>query len=272
MRRSLVVGLVALVLPFVAHAQSAQQALVDRATLAVQDLMSPPDGTQATNMLRRARAVMVCPEVFKAGFLFGGEGGDCVLTARDANGSWSDPAFYKMWTGSIGFQLGIQDSELILCILTEKGLAAIMDHQFKIGATADVAFATLGGGVGGATTAALRADIVAFSKDRGLWAGVAFNGSSLSTDTASNQSYYGNAFAARQIVMQMQANNPGADPLRMMLSRYGGGQQATPYAQAAPVQAAPTQAAPPPPAAPGPIPLQPRAPVQQQSLPPPTQH
>src|ERR1700712_2561987 len=114
-----------------ARAQSEQQQLVDRATLAAQDMLNDHDGHDAQGVLRKARAVLFCPRVFRAGFLFGGQGGGCVLVARDGGGSWSSPAFYGMGAGSFGFQAGIQDSEVMMMIMTDRGLRAVMDDQFK---------------------------------------------------------------------------------------------------------------------------------------------
>lgn len=270
--------------PLAAHAQSEQQELVDRSTLAAQDMLNDQDGRDAQNLLRRSRAVMICPRVFRAGFIIGGSGGGCVLLARDGGGSWSAPAFYSMTSGSFGFQAGIQDAEVMMLILTEKGLAAVMDSQFKIGASADIAFVTVGGGVEGATTAAVGADIVSFARTRGLFGGITLSGTILSSRTAWNQAYYGQPLAGRQIVVQMAADNPAATPLRAVLTRYGspgfvGGPVAAPqtsfaappnqYAAQAPYQGqyAPQGAYPPPGG--GPVQLAPRASVQQQSLPPP---
>jgi len=271
MRRLLLAAILAM-LPLMARAQTEQQQLVDRATLAVQEMLGVPNSNDRLSTMRQARAVMICPRVFRAGFFFGGAGGDCVLSARDGAGSWSDPAFFRMGSVSFGLQAGIQDAELIMMIMTERGLAAIMDNEFKIGAGAGLAFATVGAGVEGSTTAALRADVVSFAESRGLFAGITLDGALLSSTTSWNRAYYGQDFAARQIVMQMAANNPGADPLRATLTRFGGAPmaQAVPYAQQAPY----AQAYPPASYAPpgGPTPLGPpatRAPVEQRSLPPP---
>src|SRR3712207_7707063 len=89
----------------------APQALVDRATLAVQEMFLEGGDRirDATALLRRARATVICPRLFRAGFIFGGEGGDCLLMARDGAGSWSAPAFYTLGGGSVGFQVGVQD-------------------------------------------------------------------------------------------------------------------------------------------------------------------
>ncbi len=207
--------------PLAAHAQAVQQSLVDRSTLAAQDMLNDKDGTDAQRMLRKARAVMICPQVFRAGFLFGGQGGDCVLSARDGGGSWSSPAFYGLGSGSFGFQAGMQDSEVMMMILTEKGLRAVMDDQFKIGADAGAVVVQWGGGIEGATTGAIGADIVGFTRSRGLYAGISLSGSVMTTKSAWNQAYYGKEEAAQQIVISMDANNPGASPLREVLGKYG---------------------------------------------------
>jgi len=263
--------------------------VVDRATLAVQDVVGDPPNNDVLSLLRRARAVMVCPQLFKAGFFLGGEGGNCVLLARDGAGSWSAPAFYSMGSASFGLQIGVQDAELVLAVLTEHGLSAMLDSQFKLGGDASLAIASFGAGLQGATSAALGADIVAFERTRGLFAGISLQGSVLSAQTGWNNAYYGQPLASRQIVIQMQANNPGADPLRAVLTRFGGqpvaaapAEIAAPPPRGAPVSMPPRQAPAPSYAAPGyptpppysppprgaPAALAPGA-IQSQSLPPP---
>jgi lipid-binding SYLF domain-containing protein len=200
------------------------QTLVDRSALAVQEILGEGDAaarSDAQDMLRRARAVMVCPQVLRAGFILGGQGGGCVLLGRDAAGSWSSPAFYGLASGSLGLQLGLQDMAIIMMVLTDKGLSALMDSQFKLGADASVAIATVGAGVSGATTSAAGADILAFARTRGLYAGISLEGSLLSTRSESNLAYYGKESSPRQIVVAMQVHNPGADPLRAVLRRFG---------------------------------------------------
>ena len=222
MRRFLLAAIVAVsLLPGCGHAAGEAQTLVDRATLAVQEMMTQTVSHDPLVMLQRSRAVMICPRIFKAGFFFGGSGGACVLLARAGNGTWSYPAFYTIGSGSFGFQFGIEDSQLVMMIMTQRGLNAVMDSQFKLGADASVAVATVGGTVGGATTTAVGADIVAFAETRGLFGGVSLEGSIMALDSGRIAGYYGQPYAARQIVIQMQASNPGADPLREVLTRYG---------------------------------------------------
>lgn len=264
--------------PGAARAQLREQQLVDRATLAAQDMLNPRDGTQAQAVLRQARAVLICPQVFEVGFLIAGQGGDCVLVARDGSGSWSYPAFYGIASGSVGFQVGLQDAEIMLIIMNNKALNAMMDSQFKIGADASATFVNLGGGVEGAITAAVNADIVGFTRARGLFAGISLGGSLLNTRTEWNQAYYGRPLSARQIVVGMEVSNPAADSLREVLTRFGARQTAAappPQAYGAPPPAygAPPYGAPPPGAPPYGAPPayapQPLPPVQQTPLPPP---
>ncbi len=268
MLRYLLTALLTMV-PALAWAQSEQQTLVDRATLSAQEMLSAPDSSDRAWAMRKARAVMICPRVFRASFFIGGAGGDCVLVARDGNGSWSSPAFFQLSTASIGLQVGLQDSEILMTILTEKGLNAVMDSRFKIGGDASVAFAQMGAGVEGATTAALRADILAFSQSSGLFAGISLNGSLLAAKSEWDRSYYGQDIGAREIVVDMKVNNPGADPLRAVLAKYGAATSAPPAVATLPNPPAPPAgaAAPANPQANGAP--QSLAPVQSQDLAPP---
>lgn len=222
MTRLLIAAMMLLLLPFSAHAQTEQQTLVDRATLSVQDLLGDKDANDARSLLRRSKGAMVCPRIFKAGFFVGGQGGGCVMVGRTQNG-WTAPAFYGLASGSFGLQIGIQDAQILFIVLTEKGLQALLDSQFKFGGDASIAVATIGAGIQGSTTAALNADIVAFAQARGLFAGISIDGSLISTRSDWNQAYYGRPMAAQQLVISNEGSNPGADPLREMLARYSGG-------------------------------------------------
>ncbi|MBP0444226.1 lipid-binding SYLF domain-containing protein [Roseomonas sp. SSH11] len=223
--------------PRTALAQT-EQTLVDRAALTVGEMLGSGDPNvlrDATQMLAQSRAVIICPRIFRAGFLFGGQGGDCVLMARDGAGSWSSPAFYTIGSASFGLQIGVQDMQVMMMVLTDKGLGAVMDSQIKIGADAAIALATIGGGIAGATTAAVGADIVSYARTRGLYAGISLEGSLLSSRSDFNTGYYGRPLGTRQIVIDMQAHNPAADPLRAALMRFsapGGGMAPSPMAAA----------------------------------------
>jgi len=224
------------------------QELVDRATLAASGILSDDqEGKPVRNLLPDARAVIICPRVFRVGIILGGgEGGGCVLLARGAQGTWSAPAFYTMAAGSFGPQLGVQDAEVMFLILTKGGLRAVMDNQVRLGAGFSLAVVNLGGGLEGDTTTALNADIVAFARTRGLFAGISLQGSIMNASSEADEAYYGQPVGTVDIVMAMRANNPAADPLRAVLMRYG-----TPAPAPAPLP--PAQAYAPPPSSQPPV-------------------
>ncbi len=254
--------------------QAKQQQLVDQATLTAEAVMDPQTGKPAQRELRLAKAVVICPSVFKMGFLFAGSGGGCVLLARDVNGSWSAPAFYSIGSGSVGFQAGVQDEQLVLFIMSQRGLNAVLNTHFRLGGTAQASFATFGGGIGGSTSTALDADIVALELNKGLFAGISLEGSFLNSDAQGDSAYYGQPVGPEDLVVAMRVNNPGDDPLRAILTRFG-----SPVGVAdlnTPGPATPGYGAPatppgyrPPPASDQPLQLAPNAPVQQRNLPPP---
>jgi lipid-binding SYLF domain-containing protein len=198
------------------------QHLIDSATLALEDIMGGSSGPQAQNYLRNAKAVVICPNIFRGGLIFGGEGGGCVMSARAAAGGWSYPALYNLGSGSFGLQIGVQNSEVMMLIMTSEGLNALLNSQFKFGGDAGVSVATFGTGVNGSMTTALNADIISFSKSQGLYGGVSLSGSVLANDAGAELGYYGAQLDARQIIVDGQGSNPGANPLRTLLGRYGG--------------------------------------------------
>lgn len=236
-------GLALVIAPHKVRAQEEAQSLVDRSTLALQEILDLGDlSADARSLLGRARAAMICPRVFRAGFIFGGAGGDCVMVARDGGGSWSSPAFFTMGGGSIGFQIGVQDAQVLMLIMNDKALDAMLDSQFKFGADAGVALGTLGRGISGATTAAIGADIVTIARARGLFAGISLDGNLLSARSEWMRSYFGRDVSARQVVVGMEAHNPASDPLRAALMRLSQAPAATPSAAPAPQGSAPPQA------------------------------
>lgn len=195
-----------------------QQLTIDRATLAVQDLFSgTTPQSRSQQLLSQAKAVMVCPSVLNMSFGIGGSGGRCVLLTRDARGSWSDPAFYRLSTGSLGIQVGIQSSEMMFFVMSQHGIQALLDSQFKFDASASASFATIGTGAEASTAGARNTDIYAAQKNQGLYAGAALGGSKLTVDSGANRAYYNQTVGPEDIVITMRVNNTAADPLRRAL-------------------------------------------------------
>lgn len=221
---SLAVGVAALLLgaPLqAAYAADNAQILVDKAALTVQDLfVGATATTPVVTNLAKARAVMVCPSIFRMSIVFGGAGGGCVLLARDARGSWSDPAFYTLGTASFGVQLGMQSSAVMFFVMTDRGLQALLDSQFQFGANAGVSFATLSSNAERGNAGARNTDILVAQKSQGLFAGASVAGTKLTVNSDVNRKYYSQTVGPEDILVTMRVNNPGADPLRSVLMRY----------------------------------------------------
>jgi lipid-binding SYLF domain-containing protein len=205
--------------PSLARAQTDQQAVIERARQTIEDLKRDKSFGNARQLLHRARGVMIVPRLFKGGFIVGGEGGGGVLLARTANG-WSDPAFYALGSASFGLQAGLEQSEVVLLVMTQKGLDALMRDQFKIGAQAGIAVVTLGSGVEGAANLG-GADIVVWSSSSGAYAGIALNGSIIRPQTDDNRAYYGRPLSTHQVLYGQTAAPPDAVTLRRELATVG---------------------------------------------------
>ena len=182
-----------------AHAASDQQNLIDRARITIDDVHRDKAFGTAPEMLRKARAVLIIPRLYKGGFFVGGEGGDGVLLARTAHG-WSQPAFYAMGSASFGLQIGLEQSEVVLFIMSQKALDAVMRNEFKFGANAGLAVVTLGSSVGAATTSAIGADIVVWASSSGAYAGITLDGSIIRPSPDADRDYYGRSVTTRDIL------------------------------------------------------------------------
>ncbi len=207
----------ALMAPVSANA-SDQQNLVDEARITLDHLRTDKSFGNAPELLRTARAVLIVPNLVKAGFFLGGEGGDGVMLARSGHGTWTDPAFYTLASASFGLQIGIQAAEVVMIINTDRALNALEADQFKFGAQAGIAVVTLGAGAQAASSTALQsADIIVWSSASGAYAGVTLEGSLVKPRDSYNESYYGRPIAVREILNMNAGRNPGADNLRAML-------------------------------------------------------
>jgi lipid-binding SYLF domain-containing protein len=225
MRRILMAAVAALALAFPQLARASdEQQVVDDATNVVEHLATGSGiAANARDLLHRARGVMIIPSLVKGGFIFGAQGGTGVLLSRDPkSGTWSYPAFYGMGAGSFGLQIGIEVSKIMLIIMNDKALNAVMAAEFKIGAEAGIAVATLGGGAEASTTAAGGADIYALAESAGLFGGIAIQGGIVKPRVQQDHNYYGSNVTAQQIVLSRAAKNPAAEKLRNALRQVSG--------------------------------------------------
>lgn len=208
-----------------AAAQTAESTAEQRALLAGAEAALAAieaDGHLGENFksaLARARAIYIVPELIKGGFIFGGEGGTGVLLARLPEGGWSAPAFIVMGGASIGLQLGGQVSQVAFTIMTDKGLAAILNNKVKLGADLSVAVGVAGASTEASTTTAAGADVYQFAVAKGLFGGGAVKGAVLEPRDAWNAAIYGGQFKTpRDIVSDRSLNPPEADRLREALA------------------------------------------------------
>jgi lipid-binding SYLF domain-containing protein len=203
-----------------ALALTPQQEVIDKARITFDKLITSVEFGELPGYLKRAKAIMIFPDIFKAGFVIGGQGGTGLLLVRDAAKGWSNPAFYTLAEGSVGLQIGGQSSETIFTIMSQKALDAILDNQMKFGGDMSIAVGPIGKGIGGNTTTNLSADVYTFAKTSGLFGGVAFNGAGILKNDDYNHAYYGPDATPYAIVIERKFTNPNTKTLLNSLAPY----------------------------------------------------
>jgi len=162
---------------------------VDKASAVVRDVMRINEKAIPRDLLAKAKAIVVFPGALKFGFILGGQGGEGVVIRRLANG-WSAPAFMNMAGGSIGAQIGGQKTDYVLLIMNEKGLKGLLEDKFEIGGEGSVSAGPVGRTAAASTNVTLDAEILSYSRSRGLFAGVALKGVVIKQDESINQAIY----------------------------------------------------------------------------------
>ncbi len=210
--RSMVLGLfVAMSLTGRIAAQSDQTDRVEKSTTVFEEIMGAPDSAIPGSVLGKAEAIAVFPSTVKAGFIFGGHRGRGIISVRDRDGGrWSPPAFLTLTGGSFGLQIGGQTIDIVLVIMNRGGLERLLGNQFKIGADASVAAGPVGRDAEASTDIQLRAEILSYSRTRGLFAGVTLKGSAIRQDRDGNEEFYGRQLGTREVVIDELADAPAS--------------------------------------------------------------
>ena len=199
-----------------ALAQSEQQQLVNASESTFSNFMRDPDMTWMQRHIAQAKGVLIAPQVVKAGWILGGSGGRAVLFARnDATGQWTGPAFYNVGAASVGFQAGIEVSETMTLVMTDKGMNSLLASSVRLGGDASVA----AGPVGAGANSDITTDFVAFSRSKGVYGGLSLEGSVIDVADNWNRSYYGTGVLPSDILVRAAVHNPQADRLAAELSR-----------------------------------------------------
>ncbi|WP_025997532.1 lipid-binding SYLF domain-containing protein, partial [Xanthomonas phaseoli] len=155
------------------------------------EIMKIPEQAIPDKLLDEARAIVVIPDTLKAGLVIGGRRGHGLMSMKNPDGSWSQPVFVKLTGGSIGFQAGVQSSDVVLVFRNDRSLDNIVNGKFTLGADAGVAAGPVGRNAAAATDGQLKAEIWSWSRARGLFAGVALDGAVLQIDDAADLNAYG---------------------------------------------------------------------------------
>ena len=192
--------------------------LVDESVTTFKNFAADPNMGGFRERVKTAMAVFIVPRLIKAGFIIGGSGGSGVLLARDTEArKWSYPAFYTMGSGSVGLQIGGAADQMVLLVMTKKGMDSLLTSSFKLGADASIAAGPTGQGAKAAT-----ADILAYARSKGIFGGLSVEGAVISVREKWNTSYYGQSVRPLNILVEHKVINTQSDPLRMEVAKVAG--------------------------------------------------
>ena len=175
-----------------------------KAATAFREIMDAPDNAVPQDLLDRAYCVAVFPSVKKGGFVVGGQFGRGLISCRKVGG-WSAPAYFTIGGGSFGLQIGAQAVDLVLLVMNEDGMNGILKSKFELGAGASVAAGPVGRNASASTDATMNAQILSYSRSKGLFAGLELKGSVLKEDEDANKDVYGRAISARELLENEKA-------------------------------------------------------------------
>jgi lipid-binding SYLF domain-containing protein len=205
------------------EAENAQQ-LVDKARMTLEAFVADNQmGPALKSLLQKARGVLIYPQVLRGAFIVGASGGSGVFVTQDAKTKkWGGPAFYTIGEASFGLQIGGDASEVVLVALTERGMTSLLATSAKLGADAGVALGPIGAGAE-AATANLSADIISYSRNKGLYAGISLEGAVVATRDALNKAYYGKDVTPTDILVRHAVSNKNAAGLLGAVSKAAAG-------------------------------------------------
>jgi lipid-binding SYLF domain-containing protein len=181
----------------------------NKAAKVFHEIMDTPDKAAPKEILDGAECIAVFPDVLKAGFIVGGRGGHGVASCRTQNG-WSSPAYFDLKGGSIGLQIGAQSTDFVMLFMNKEGLRKLMGDKFEIGGDASVAAGPVGRQVGASTNVRMDAEILSYSRSKGVFAGLELKGVVISNDDSAMKAVYGEDFKAKQILRQNASQAPEA--------------------------------------------------------------
>ena len=171
---------------------------LNKAAQVLADVRNAPEDGIPQNIWNKAACVLVIPSLKKAGFIVGGEGGSGVLSCRQAN-TWGPPIFMEMAKGSVGFQAGVQTTELVLVVMNRRGVDKLLSNKVTLGADVSIAAGPVGRAASAATDAQMSAEMLSYSRAKGIFAGIDLSGGTLRPDESANKRAYGADASPRDI-------------------------------------------------------------------------
>ncbi len=197
-----------------------QQELVDKARITIDSFISDKNLEWFRNNVKNAKALLIIPELMKGGFVLGGSGGRGVLLVKDeGSGDWSNPAFYSIGSVSLGFQIGGKISEVVMMVMTKKGLESLYGSSFKLGGDMSVAAGPVGATAESGTAPSRNIDYLSFARSKGIFAGVSLDGAVVKTNDEWNSAYYGASIRPADILVSRSVANADADRLRHAVTK-----------------------------------------------------
>lgn len=185
------------------QAQNKEQGRLENCGVVMEEILAVPDNIPQ-ELLEKAECVIVIPSMMKIAVGVGGSYGRGAMVCRSGKsfaGPWGAPAMYSIEGGSVGFQLGAEATDLVLLVMNQRGADAVLGSKVKLGGNASAAAGPVGRSVEASTDGSMRAEILSYSRSRGLFAGVSLSGSSLRPDNDANREVYGRKLTARRIVL-----------------------------------------------------------------------
>jgi lipid-binding SYLF domain-containing protein len=202
-RKTIIVVCVGLMATTTLFAQNKEQRRLENSGVVMQEIMDIPDNIPH-DVMEKAECVIVFPSVLKAAFVVGasyGRGAMVCRTGREFHGPWGAPAMMALEGGSVGFQIGGQATDLVLLVMNDRGAQSILSSKVKLGGDASIAAGPVGRDASANTDAFMRAEILSYSRTRGVFVGVSLEGSTLRPDDDATEDVYGQKLTAREIVI-----------------------------------------------------------------------
>jgi len=219
-RTAPLVALALLASSFTSIAQTHEEKRVTDSAAVLETLVRAPDQGIPQHILDRAEAIVVIPSLVKGGFIIGAQHGRGIMSVRDRERNrWSAPGFVALTGGSIGWQIGVQAVDLVLLVMNRDGVKDLLDNEFKFGANASVAAGPVGRQGEASTDASLNAQILAYSRAKGLFAGLSLEGASLRVDKDANKDFYGSPISTEEMVRGVAKTTPGGNQWTATLTR-----------------------------------------------------